>query len=284
MLQHEEGLTSDQLDQRIKELELREKRVRTRTVWLSILIPVISIAASYITTQQKFASDRDLVIQKFSQNSVQRILEENDLPTAKRKLEFLLAAEFLTDSASKLEDALDNYILAESTAMQEFARGFDASDSAYQYAVGANGFPQDIARAKAKYWAAMNSLTSSIELNHRFAPAWTARGTVHYQLQGYYPGNDLHHLAIADYMRALDITPEDGFIWHALGKTMHHLPNANKEEVCGCFKKAQELGHTIDYNGVDRAFSYCNRQLTSVRSPPLLPGSIPQQPAAHKLK
>jgi tetratricopeptide (TPR) repeat protein len=103
----------EELENKIIEIELRQKKLKNRTDWLVPLVPimtiVVSIMTTYLTIQQQF----NLSKLNFSQEEIKYLLKDEDVISARKKIKFLIESGLLNVGAenNKIIKALDDNLV-----------------------------------------------------------------------------------------------------------------------------------------------------------------------------
>jgi tetratricopeptide (TPR) repeat protein len=85
----------EEIEKKLKEMELREKKLKNRTYWLVTLVPLITIGVSIITTYLTIQQQFNLSKLNFSQEEIKYLLKEEDVISARKKIKFLIESGLL---------------------------------------------------------------------------------------------------------------------------------------------------------------------------------------------
>ncbi|MBW1298592.1 tetratricopeptide repeat protein [Aquimarina litoralis] len=169
-----------ELEEIIKKLEIKEKQIKNRTIWWTVLIPLISvlvtIPVTIYTTGMTVKKEFELDKMNFVQEQINQILKEDDLVKSRKKLQFLLDSELFGKefNDSKLVESLEKNFINESDGTKSFMEGILIFNDALNA-------EDDITKAD-KYNTAINYFNESLEYNPNMHEARVHMGYCFYNL------------------------------------------------------------------------------------------------------
>lgn len=231
MAESDKDLTIEELNKKVRELEVNELKIKNRTYRLSILIPVLTIVisttASFWVAKYRVQAEKET----FNKSTILRILEEDDLHVAKKKLKFLFDSHLLQEDSALIITASEKYLIDERNAFKLYRQATDSIRKSYV----------DKLKGLQKIRIledAISLLSTAILINPYHADSYQERGLALFNSSKY-------EEALPDFKRAIELDTSNGFNYYLRGKTFYYLDKNKKEEVCNYFKKADSLGYNL---------------------------------------
>ena len=121
------------IEERLKELEISEKKLKNKTIWLTALVPIITIAVSVITTFLTFENNFEIDKQNFTQEQVTIMLKEQDLIVARKKMKFLVINNLIghEESSAKLISSMNEILIDKDQSETLYVSGIENFRIAY---------------------------------------------------------------------------------------------------------------------------------------------------------
>lgn len=223
------------LEEQLKKIEIQEKKLRNRTIWLSALVPVLSIVLSLLTTYLTVRKEFDIDKLDYTQERINAVMKDQSIIDARQKLKFLIESDLIGDKNNKVKllDALDRHLINKNESINQFLKGVEYFDAAYDFKV-----PKD---SISNYYAkAIDKLLKSLELNPLNYEAITYLAASYYNIAYELSLNTFYELALAEYNRALQINSTLSYVHLDKAKTLDKL--RRYDEACKEIRIALKIG------------------------------------------
>ncbi|WP_074406667.1 tetratricopeptide repeat protein [Aquimarina megaterium] len=198
----------DDLEVKIKRLEIREKDLKNRTILLTALVPIITIIISVISTYLTINSKYKIDKQDFTQDQITSILkEEPQMNVARRKLKFLIESNLIGESKihqDKILQSLNRNLVSTSDGIEDFLEG----NIFFDKAIKAQDSSKNTTIISSNYKKAISYLSNSLEYDPNNYVARTLIGKSYANL-GYILNIPVfHEKAEIEYLKSLEIKPD----------------------------------------------------------------------------
>ena len=154
-----ENHTVTDLERQKQLLEIQEKRIKNRTIWVTTLIPLLTVAISIITS--KITAQNEVVKSKlnYTQERITALINETDIIRSRKKIKFLAESNLIgtKENKSKILKALNSNLIDESESKTKFFLGVQKFNKAY------NSIKLDT--LSKSYFEAIKLFSESLELN-----------------------------------------------------------------------------------------------------------------------
>ena len=219
----------DKLEEQIKNLEIREKRLRNRTIWLTATVPIITIIISLLTTTITIQKEFDLDKLNFTQKQVIELIKQQNIIVSRKKLQFLIDADLIGDKKNKdkLGIALNDNLVSEHEGMTHFILGMVDFTKAY-YALDQDTVIKYYRLAIPEFIQALEFDPLLIEARSSLASCYNNIGL---NLRYF----TFHQRALEEYDKALKIDSSVLYIHLDRVRAMDNL-KMSRDEICKSLK------------------------------------------------
>lgn len=219
----------EDLEQRIKQLEIDEKKLKNKSFWFTIFTPILTIVISLITTLITINSDFRIDKQNYTQEQINNILEDTDLIKSREKLQFLLEANLVGDSDSKekIMQALNHYVTNDNIGSSYFLSGVTNFYRAYDF--------KNKDSVRVYYLKSISDLTKSLEFEPENYEARIKLGLCYNNISAEFSIDRYYEKAIIEYDIVLEENPNNNYV---IMRKLNSLNKLNrKEKICELIKK-----------------------------------------------
>ncbi|MEM8999255.1 MAG: hypothetical protein AAGB24_03240 [Bacteroidota bacterium] len=221
-------------EKQLKQLEVREKKLKNRTILLTAFIPIFTIVASIITTQLTISNQLNINKLEYTQEKINEILANEDIINSRKAIKFLIESDLIgnKENRANLIDALDRNLVDENTSIKEFLQGVRYFNVSFE--------SKDNDTIRKNYIDAIEAFTKSLELNPTNYEARTFLAASYYNLGSQLSLNSLYEKALSEYNTAIATDSTHSYVYHDKAKTLEVL--SRYEEACANFNKAKKMG------------------------------------------
>lgn len=233
------------LEQRIKLLEIEEKKLKNKTFWWVIITPILTIVVTLITTLLTINTEFSIDKQNYTQDQISTLLQSSDIIQARKKIQFLLEAELVGDDLSrkKILQALNNNLIDPNLGTSYFISGMANLSIA-------KGITEDDSSAK-YYLRAINDFIKDLEFEPNNYDARINLGLCYANIGAKYDLDYYFERAIVEYDKVLVKLPNYDYL---MARKIYTLEKLNrKKEICELLKKIDTKD--LSQDDIDR----CNR-------------------------
>jgi len=244
----------DNFDEQIKNLEIREKRIRNRTIWITILVPVLTVVFSYFTTITTIESEIKLDKMNYTQENISSILKDDNIINARKKLKFLLDAGLIGGdeiSSDSILNSLERNLINKNESIYHFALGVASLDNAIEFYY--NNPSAKLDTIIKLYTEANNEFLIALELDPSNWEAMAYIGIAYLNMGEDISANTFIEKALTEYDKAIKINPGVGWI-HADMAHAYYLLGI-EQSMCFEAKLADSLGG-LGYERLEKVSYY----------------------------
>ena len=126
----------DNFEDRLKQLELKEKKLKIRTKWFAVVIPLLAILGSLATTL--FTTQYQLNIDRlnYTQEQINSLIKDSNIVNARNKIKFLIESDLIGNKHNKdsIINALNKNLINQFESTQLNLQGVIAFNKAIMLA------------------------------------------------------------------------------------------------------------------------------------------------------
>ncbi|MEH0157316.1 hypothetical protein V6R21_24595 [Limibacter armeniacum] len=247
----------DDFESQKQKIEIREKRLKNSTIWVSTLIPLLTVIISIVTTNLTIQNKIDIEKLNFTQERIKTLLNEDDISESRKKLKFLIESGLIGEKNNEgnLLKALNSNLINESESTLQFLLGVKSFDRAFN--------SKNLDTVMTFYTSSINYFMKALDLNPNNYEARSYLGASYNNLGMELGLYTLYEKALIEYDRALKLDSTIMYVHVDKAKTFENLEKYN--ELCN------ELGMVGSLIGLDSfrinevsrmRLLYCNQDTT----------------------
>lgn len=226
------------LEEKSKQLEIREKKLRNKTILLTALVPVLTIIISFGTSWLTIRNELDINKISYTQQQISNIVGEKDVVEARRLVSFLIDADLIGNQNNQrnILNSLHKNFINEFESMDHYINGVRFFGFAFE-----NGEAKsvEIDSVLADYKRAAREFLWSIEYNPMNYEAQHFLGSTYNNIANLLTIPSYYYKAIKHYDMALEIDSTLTYVYVDKAGTLSLM--GKNDELCNMISKISEL-------------------------------------------
>lgn len=214
----------EDLESQKQKIEIQEKRLKNSTIWITTLIPLLTIIISIVTTNLTIQNKIDIEKLSFTQERIKVLIDEEDIVEARKKIRFLIESGLIGEKKNEgnILKALNSNLINESESTLQFLLGVMNCDTAFN--------STNLDTKITFYTKSINYFMKALELNPNNYEARAYLGTSYNNLGVELGLHTLYEKALVEYNRALTLDSTLLYVHVDKARTFENLKRNN--EVC----------------------------------------------------
>ena len=212
------------LERQKKLFDIQEKKMKNRTIWVTTLIPLLTIIISVITSKITAQNEMDKTKLSYTQERITALIDENDIIKSRKKIKFLTESDLIgtKENKTKIVNSLNSNLIDESESRTKFFQGVLKFNKAYN--------SNSLDTLSNYYFESIKLFYQSLELNPNNYEARSYLASSYNNLGLELSLNTFYEKAVEEYDKTIQIDSSLNYVYLDKAKT---LENLNRDlELC----------------------------------------------------